>query len=224
MLTLNAQERDLLGKKTKALREKGLIPAVLYGKKEKTVSISIPFKDFLKIWKEAGESTLIELALNDKKETVIIHEVAFDPVKNIPIHADLYRVEMDKLIRAEVPLLFIGESAAVKNLGGVLVKVIREAEIEALPKDLPHEIPVDIAKLQSFDDQITVKDLSLPAGVKVAQEPNDIVAFVEEPKEEEIAETETKPKLEDIEVVGRKEKEEAAAEPKEKQEKEKAKK
>lgn len=209
MLILNAEKRDLRGKKIKVLRNKGVLPAVVYGKGEKATSIAVPLKDFEKVWKEAGESTLIELSLAGKKETVLIYDVAIDPRKNIPIHADFYKVQMDKAIQANVPLAFIGESPAVKNLGGILVKTIHEVEVESLPKDLPREIVVDVSRLNAFGDQIVINDLPCPRGVKILVEGGEIVALVEEPvKEEELKAEEEKPKLEEIEVVGRKEKKE----------------
>ena len=224
MLQLKADIREITGKQVKALREKGLLPAVIYGPKKKSVPLTVPLADFKKIWKEAGEATLVDLEIADKKHTVLIHDVALDPLKNEPIHVDFYAVQMDKPIEATVPLVFEGVAPAVKNFDGVLVKVMHEVEVEALPKDLPSELKVDITPLATFDDKILVRDIGLPSGVKILADPEEVVALVEEPrKEEEIeAAEEEKPKLEEIEVVGKEKKEdEEGKAPEDKTEKEK---
>lgn len=137
MLTLEAENREIFGKKLKDFREQGKLSAVLYGPKEKSRPIFVSLKDFKKIWQEAGESTVIQLNLEKSKKEVLIQEVVLDPVKNEPTHVDFYAVLMDKPIQAAVVLEFSGTSPAVKNLGGILVKVAYEIEIEALPKNLP---------------------------------------------------------------------------------------
>ena len=161
------------------------MPAVLYGPKEKSISLSLVLKDFKKVWEKAGESSVIELLMDGKKKNILIHEVALDPVSDEPIHADFYAVQMDKVIQATVPIVFSGESEAVKNLGGVLVKVMHELEIEALPMDLPHEINIDISKLKQIHDRILIKDINFPEKVKPLQSLNEVVAIVEELKAEE---------------------------------------
>jgi len=200
MLELNAEKRGIFGKILKKSRGQGKLPAVLYGKGKKTVSLFIDGKEFKKIWKEAGESTIIGIKNPESgaMENVLIQDVAFDAVKDDPIHVDFYAVEMDKPIKTKVVFVFEGVSPAEKELGGILVKVMHEAEVEALPKDLPHELKVDVSKLINFRDQIIIKDINLPEGVKILTNKDDVVALIEEPKEEVIEE---KPmSIEDIEV------------------------
>jgi len=195
-LELNTQIRDIAGKKLKTLREKGFIPAVIYGPGHKPISLQINYKEFEKIFNEAGESTIIKLKIEGEKsdKNVLIHEIAKDPVKGKFIHVDFYHVRMDKPIKAEVPLVFEGEAPAVKVLEGVLVKNVTEIEIEALPKDLPHEIKVDISILDSFDKHIRAKDLILPSGVKIFINPEEMIVSVMPPRaEEEIKVAEEKP-------------------------------
>lgn len=198
-LKLKAENRDVFGKKLKFFRKEGKVPAVVYGNKKESLSVFVPLKDFKKTWKEAGESTVIELTREEVKAplNVIIKEVAVDPVSEEPIHADFYKVEMDKFIEAMVPIEFEGVSPAVKELGGALVKVMYEVEIQALPKNLPSEIKIDISVLKNLEDKITTADIKLPSGVKLTAKENEVVALVEEPKaEEEVKEM----KIEDIEV------------------------
>lgn len=210
VLTLKIKQREFLGKKAKKLREAGVLPAVLYGG-EKSQNIELDLKEFQKIWKEAGESSLIELDAGNQKKTVLIKEIQTDPVKDIPIHVDFYAVKMDKPIKAAVPIDFVGESPAVRNLGGSMVKVMHQIEVEALPADLPSKLEIDVSKLAVIGDRFSVSDFKLPESVKILADVADIVVFIEEPKKEEEPAAETKPGIEDIEVVGKKGKETPAA-------------
>lgn len=142
-------------------------------------------KEFERVLHEAGETSLVMLKLeNGKNYNVLIHDVAKDPLTLKPIHADFYAVRMDKPIEAKVPLEFAGESPAVKNEGGILVKVLHELEVKALPKDLPHQINVDISRLEKFEDKILVKDLVLPSGVMAYIPAEEVVVLVEPPRSE----------------------------------------
>ena len=185
MTELNAQTRTITGSKVKTLRKKGLLPAVIYGEGMETHAIATPFVDFERVFRQAGESTLVTLHVDGKPYNVLIHDVAYDPMRGQPIHADFYAVRMDKPIRAMVPIEFIGESGAVKSEGGVLVKVMHEIEVEALPKDLPHELRVDLALLATFESKVLVKDISLPSGVEITADADEIVVLVEAPRSTE---------------------------------------
>lgn len=183
MITLKVEKRDKkesLGE----MRKAGQMPAVFYGKMEAATSIKLPFAIFEKTLKDAGESTILHLEGKDIDVDVLIHEVDLDPVTDKPRHADFYAIEKGKKLEIKIPLEFIGVAPAVKDLGGVLVKVMHEMEIEALPKDLPHKIEVDISKLATFDSVITAADIKLPEGVTLKIKPEEVVASVYEPKEE----------------------------------------
>jgi large subunit ribosomal protein L25 len=184
MLTLEVKKRDLLGKASKNLVKSGDMPAVLYGPKQESTPITIPVRTFKKLWKQGGESSVVVLTgLGDEKEA-LIHEVDFDPVTDEPRHADFYVIEKGKKVTVGVPIEFIGVAPAVKELGGVLVKVLHELELEVMPKDLPQSIEVDTASLVSFDSQILVKDVKVPSSATVLNNPDDVVALVQEVKEE----------------------------------------
>lgn len=185
MITLAAEKRTVIGKAVKALRRKGFLPAVMYGRKEDSQSISVPVKDFGKVLQAAGESTLITLSLAGKEHNVLIHDVLLDPLTEKPLHADFLAVEMDKTLETEIPLEFIGESPAVKNEGGILIRVMHEVEVSALPKDLPHTIIVDVLRLARVGDRITLGDLKLSSGVTLIGDPGEVVALVESPRSEE---------------------------------------
>lgn len=219
MLSLSVKIRKDLGKKVKVLREKGILPGVLYGPKTETKPLEIDLKEFEKIYKEAGESSLITLAIakgedemghpEGKKFLVLIHEVKLDPLTNKFIHVDFYQPRLDQEVEATVPLVFEGEAAAVKDLGGTLVKNISEVEVKAKPQNLPHEIKVNVENLKTFKDSILIKDLIISKEVKIIKEPKEVVAAVSPPeKVEEELEKPIEEKVEEVEKVEEKEKEE----------------
>ncbi len=183
MLTLNVEKRDMKASLS-SIREAGKMPAVFYGKKEESTPIMLSYAVFEKTLRDAGESTIIHLVGEGIDVDVLIHEVDYNPVTDKPRHADFYAIEKGKKIEIKVPVEFIGVSPAVKDFGAVLVKVMHEIEIEALPKDLPHNIEVDLSTLAKFDDVIEVKDIKAPAGVEIKSGPEEVVASVYEPKEE----------------------------------------
>lgn len=183
MITLETKKREKNENLFK-LREEGLIPAVFYGPKEESTTVSIPRKDFEKVWLEAGESTVITLKGDGFDHEAMIHDVSRDPLSNNTIHVDFYVVEKGKTVSVHVPIEFDGVAPAVKEFGGILVKVLHEIEVEALPKDLPHSVHVDIGTLVNFDSHVVASDVILPAGVSLVTKSEEIVALVSAPKEE----------------------------------------
>lgn len=182
MLTLKVEKRDK-SDKLEHVRKAGKVPAVFYGKKEASTPILVSQTEFLKVWKEAGESSVVTLKTSDGDKESLIQDVDLDPVTGIPRHADFYVFEKGHKVEVELPIEFTGNSPAVKA-GGVLVKVLRELKIEAMPKDLPHNIAIDITILENFGDQITAGELKLPPGVTLKESPEEVVALVSEPREE----------------------------------------
>lgn len=213
MFNLKAKIRKDLGRKTKALRKSGVLPAIFYGPKmtsgqgKKSLPLEISLKEFEKIYQQAGESTLISLEVEGKKTPVLIHEVQRDPITSKPIHVDFYQPRLEKEITAKVPLVFEGLSPAVKDSGGTLVKDISEVEVRALPQNLPKEIKIVVESLKTFEDNIKISDLKIPEGVKILKRPEEIVASVSPP--EKVEEELVKPieeKVEEVEKVEKKEK------------------
>ncbi len=183
MIKLKAELRDK-SVTAEAIRQSGKIPAVFYGKKEASTPISVNKVDFQKVWKEAGESSVIVIETPDGEVESLIHEIDFDPVSGSPRHADFYVFEKGHKVKVEVPIEFEGVSPAVKDLGGILVKVIHALKIEAMPKDLPHNLVVDISGLVEFNNQILAQDIVLPNGVELMENPEEVVALVSAPREE----------------------------------------
>lgn len=221
MILLNAKKRDKKSSVAK-IRQSGRIPAVLYGHKIKNILLDVDYKDFQRVFKESGESSLIELrvegeenksARKDEKRLVLVHELQKDSVTDKFIHVDFFQASLTEEVEVAVPLVFEGVSLAVKELGGTLVKNISELQIKALPQNLPHEIKVSIDGLNTFEDHILVKDLVLPLNVKTTLKPDEIVVSVAEPEkvEEELAE-EIKEDVEGVEKVEKEKKEEEVVE------------
>lgn len=204
-MELSVQKRHILGKATKSLRKSGLVPAELYGHNTKNNHLSIVAKDFKKIFKEAGENTVINLLLDKQNFPALIYDVQTDNLTGEFQHVDFYAIKMDEKIKTKIPLEFIGESPAVKQ-GGVLVKLKKEIEIESLPADLPGAIKVNLEKLAELHSSIYVKDLALPAKIKIFLDPETTIAtIIEQTKEEVVAPTAN---IEDVKVEGEEKKKE----------------
>jgi large subunit ribosomal protein L25 len=180
-LTISTRSKGKLG----ASRKGGSLPAVIYGRHEASTPIAVDLRSFMKVFREAGESSVITLeGVGDTKQA-LIHDVATDPVTGTPIHADFYVIEKGQKVTVSVPLSFIGVSPAVKDLGGILVKVMHELEMEVDPSELPHELEVDISALSSLDSQILVKDIKIPASATVSVDADEAIALISVAKEEE---------------------------------------
>ncbi len=222
MLSLKVKIRTDLGKKNKKLRRENQLPGVLYGRKIKSTPVSIGYKEFEKVYGEARENTLVSLEITEgvgstvgvpKENVVLIRDAIRHPLRDSFIHVDFYQVPMDEEIKIAIPLVFINEAPAVKDEGAVLERNIYDLEVSALPKDLPREITVDLSRLAHLDDAIFIKDLTVPAGVKIEAEGDVVVAQVSAPEEEEVTEQaaeEVAPK--DIKTEGEEKREEAAKE------------
>jgi len=205
--------RLIFGKKNKSLRKNGYLPAVLYGHKVQPLHLAVLKSEFLKVFSKAGFSSLIELKIDKTSpKKVLIREIQKDPISLEPIHIDFYQIKMTEKITTEVPLRFIGESKAVKEMDGTLITNKDTIKIECLPDMLVHNIDVDISVLNSFEDNIKVANLKIPEGIKVLDEPEEVVASVAPPRsEEELAELETpvEEKVEEVEEVKEAEEKEA---------------
>ncbi len=212
MLTLTARKREKGN--PDSLRNKGVLPAVIYGPKVKPQPIQVDFKNFLEVYEKAGESTLISLDLEGEKHTVLFYDISKDSLSGNPIHADFYQPILTEKVEATVPVVFEGEAPAVKDLGGTLVEEIQEVEVKALPQNLPHEIKVDVSALRTIDDEILVKDLNISQGVEILKEPDEIVVNVLPPQdvEKELEQPVEEGKVEEVEKVGEEEGEEESSE------------
>jgi len=169
------------------LRAKGVMPAVLYGPKEDAISIAVPAKEFERLFKQAGETTIIKLKGVGEEKDTLIHDVQRHPVTDSLLHADFYVLEKGKKITLNIPLEFVGTAPAEK-LGHILTKVLHEVEIEVAPAELPQHLEVDISKLENVGDHVLASDIKLPSSAELKVNPEEIVvsvtAFVEEKEPE----------------------------------------
>lgn len=210
-------EKRAPGAKLGSLRTGGKIPAVMYGPKNPAESVSVNEIEFIKAFRQAGESTVIVANLDGHEHETLVHDMDLEPVSGKIRHIDFLVLEKGKKITLHVPLEYTGESAAVKG-GALLVKVLHELEIEAMPKDLPHNIEVDITALVNIESQIKAGDLKLPSGVELKTDADEIVAIVAVAKEEveEVAAPVDLTAIELSEKKGKKDEEGAPAEETEK--------
>ncbi len=174
--------------KLKDIRKQGFIPGIYYGHKEKSTPCVFPLVDFNKVWKEAGESSVVVLETPKGKVNALIQEVQIDPIRGIPTHVDFYIIEKGHEVEVDIPIEFVGSSEAVKSLGGILIKVLHEVKIKALPENLPHKAVVDISSLAMIDSRIVAGDIVFGKGVTLMTHRDDVVATVAVAKEEKIEE------------------------------------
>jgi len=176
--SLSATVRELVGRKVKNLRAKGEVPATVYGKDVKSVSVAVSRDAFIKVYTAAGETGLIELSVAGDIRPVLIHTVQKDAVKGELLHVEFYQVNLKQKVKTNVPLEFTGEAPAVTQKVGVLLTLIDEVEVEALPTDLPEKIMVDVTKLAAVDEEVKVGDIAVPSGVTILTAPDQSVVRV----------------------------------------------
>jgi len=188
--TLKGEIRKLLGRKVKNLRKDGILPGNIFGKKIKSEAVQVNFKDFLKVYKEVGETGLLTLEIGKAEKPVLVHNLQVNPVTDVPVHVDFLQVDLKEKVEAEVPVELSGESPAEKQAIGTVVQHLNEIKVEALPMDLPEKFEVDTSVLAEVDQAILVKDLKVDRNkVTVMTDENEIVVKVEPPQKEEIAAT-----------------------------------
>ena len=223
-LVMSAQTRKLTGRKTNKLRKEGCVPGVVYGPKSKNVSIKINEKDFKKVFSKAGESTLIDLKIDDKGiGKVIINNYQVDPINDNIIHFDLYQVRMDKKITTRASIKFVGEPPAIKNENGILVKNHDTLEIKCLPKDLIHDIEIDLSALEHIDDIVRIKDLKISDKIEIVADLEEAIVNIAPPRtEKEMEELDEKieESVEGVEATKEKKEDEESSEEGEKKEEE----
>ncbi len=185
-MDLQIQTRTIFGKQTKNLRRAGLIPGEVFGHGIENKHVSVAAKDFKKIFKQAGETTIINLVDEaGTKIPAIIADVAYNHLTDAILAVDFHRVRLDEKLEAKVPVIFTGSAPAEKK-GLVLVKVTTEIEVEALPNELPHEFSVDISTLTEAGEGIYVKDLRVSPKVKIKTPGDMAIVMVTEPRKEEV--------------------------------------
>lgn len=188
-IELKVKTREIVGKKVKELREKGFVPAVMYGPETEAKNLLVERSAFEKVYQEAGNTSILNLNLDDGKENydVLIHDLAFDPVTDIITHIDFYCFKSGHKLHTTIPFIFLGEARPVREQGAILVKQMEELDVRCLPKDLVNEITVDVSKIETIDDVIKVKDIELPEGIEAVSGPDEIIIGLSMVSEEEVS-------------------------------------
>lgn len=165
--SLSATKRDSLGRKVKKLRVAGQLPATVYGKKVESASITVASEAFATTYEDAGETGLVELSVGGTVRHVLIHHVQKHPVTGAILHVEFHQVDLKEKVHAKVPIVLVGESSVVSEKRGVVLSILDEVEVEALPTELVENIEVDVAALSEVGQEVKVKDLKVPAGLTV---------------------------------------------------------
>jgi len=197
-IVLLAKKREIRGKKVKRLRSEGWIPAVVYKKGEENILLQLDKRNFQKVLHTSlGSNVIISLkiekdssskrAKTEDAKTVIIKEIQRDPLTDEIIHVDFQQISLTETIVVNVPISLVGEAIGVKRDGGVLEHLLWEVQIECLPQNIPEKINVDVSQL-GLGQAICVKDLQLPEGIKVLNNPEQMIVTVGMPKEEKVEE------------------------------------
>ena len=176
---LKVEKRKVLGKEVKKLRREGFLPANIYGRNIKSEAVQALFKEFQEVYEKAGETGLVDLQLDGQSIPVLIHNVQKN-FRGLVLHADFFQVNLKEKVKTNVPLEIVGEPKAVTDKVGILMNILSEIEVEALPAELPEKIEVNVEHLANIDDQITVADLKVPTGVEVLTDPNQVVSKIGE--------------------------------------------
>jgi large subunit ribosomal protein L25 len=175
---LAVEKRKVLGKKVHKLRKEGIFPANIYGKGVKSVAVQVPYKDFEKVYKEAGVTGIVDVDIAGEVRPSLIHNVQQDYYKHLLLHADFFQVNLKEKVKTMVKLVTVGEPKAVSEKLGLLMQTLAEVEIEALPTDLPDKIEVNVESLAVLDAQVTVGEIKTPTGVTILTDPSQVVAKI----------------------------------------------
>lgn len=192
---LTGEERKILGKKVRKLRKEGYLPGNVYGKGLNSYPLQVKLSDFETVYKEAGETGLVDLTFDGKTKPVLIKNLQVNHATRTLLHVDFYQVNLKEKVKTTVPIVLTGEAKAVTDKVGLLLQTLSDVEVEALPDKLPENVEISVEHLAEIGEQITVGDLKAPADVTILTDPGQTVAkivepVVEEPEPEEAVEGE----------------------------------
>lgn len=178
-LKLSAHAREITGKRSRRLRLEGALPGVLYGHQSKSTPIALDLREFQTIYGRAGHTHLVDLAIDGGRSVkVLVREVQTHPRRLGPIHVDLYRVNLRDKLAADVPIVITGESPAVKQGDGDLLIALHQVRVECLPADIPESVQVDVSGLTELDSGIRLSEITLPEGVTLLTDPEELIVKV----------------------------------------------
>lgn len=180
-MNLTASPRDLKAK-INTLLQSGQLPAVVFGKETASLPITVKYLDFSRVYKEAGEASIIDLKIEGEKEArpVLVAEIQRSPLTSGPIHIGFHQIVLKEKVVVHVPVVFVGESPAVKTNLGVLLELLNEVEVEAYPRNLPNHFTVDISGLTEVNQGIHVKDLVVDRNkVEIKTNPEELLVKID---------------------------------------------
>lgn len=178
---LEAQEREVIGKKVKALRREGLLPAVIYGSGMEPMPITLNTREVRQTLSSIGANTLVTIKLGKKEHLALVRDIQREVIMRDLLHIDFQAVSLEETITSTVPIVTVGEAPAIKDFDALLINSMDELQIEAKAKDLPDTISVDVSGLLEIGDNIQVKDLVIPGDVKILDDSEEIVIVVTAP-------------------------------------------
>lgn len=184
-ITLKVQKRSIQGRKVNGLRNKGILPANVFGRDVASEAIQVDLKEFKTILSKAGETNIVELTLEKGTKPVLINNVQYNPITDDILHVDFLQVDLKKKVSADVPVELVGVSPAEKQSVGTVVQYVNEIKVETLPSEIPDKFEIDISNLSEVDQMIQIKDLKIDVNkIKIEEDPDSIIVKVEPPKEE----------------------------------------
>jgi large subunit ribosomal protein L25 len=177
-MQLNATLRPKLGKRSRRILREGRLPAIVYGHNTEATPITLDKLEFQKVFVKSGRTHLVDLALDGRNEKVLVREIQTHPRRLGPIHVDLYQVNLQEKIEVEVPVHLVGESAPVKQGDADILQPLHSIRVECLPSDIPESFEVDITPLEEIDMELRVSNLTVPKGVTVLEDPDELVVKI----------------------------------------------
>ncbi len=187
-MQLNASTRQLLGKRARRLYREGKLPGVVYGHSAAPTPLTMDRLEFQKVFVKTGRTHLLDLVVDGKTEKVLVREIQTHPRRLGPIHVDFYQVNLQEKIRVEVPVHLTGESAAVKRGDADVLQPIHALEVECLPSDIPEAFEVDLTPLEEVESEFRVSELTVPKGVTVLADPEELVVKIVHKREMKVEE------------------------------------
>ena len=187
-MQLNATPRQKLGKRSRRVLREGKLPAIVYGHNTEPTPITLDKLEFQKVFVKSGRTHLVDLAIDGRTEKVLVRDIQVHPRRLGPIHVDLYQVDLQEKIQVEVPVHLTGESAPVKQGDGDILHPLHAVRVECLPSDIPGAFEVDITPLDEIDAELRVKDLNVPKGVTVLEDPEELVVKIVHKRELKVEE------------------------------------
>jgi large subunit ribosomal protein L25 len=215
-VVLNAEKRNVSGKQVRALRRKGKLPAVIYGRRVEPINISLDAHSASLTLGKLTSSSLVTIAVDGKEYPTLVREKQMNFIKNTLLHVDFMAVSLTEKITANVGIQLEGAAPAVKDFNAILVNGLTELEVECLPTDLPQRFVVDISGLAAIGDGLYVKDVPAPANVEILSDPDEMIVVATAAAVEEVEEvTVEAEEAEEPEVIEKGKKEEEEEEEKE---------